>query len=112
MTKNPNPTSGPSEFSKGHAERSNELSLRARVRSLMPLLRDLVVSSRLAMESDLESAVVARQAGFVRLRSCVGEFCRWPCCRCCLAVLSQRGEKDDRQLVPAPCLAGPSGRPG
>ena len=46
MTKNPNPTSGPSEFSKGHAERSNELSLRARVRSLMPLLRDLVLFLR------------------------------------------------------------------
>src|SRR5215470_3610027 len=74
--------------------------------------RSGAVSSRLGMESDLESAVVARQAGFVRLRARLDEFCRWSCCRCCWAVLWQRGEKDDRQLVPTPCLAGPSGRPG
>jgi hypothetical protein len=42
MTKNPNPTSEPSEFFKGRAERSNKFSLRARVLSLMPFLRDLV----------------------------------------------------------------------
>jgi hypothetical protein len=41
MAKNPDPTSGPSEFSKGHAERSNKLSLWAR--NLMLFLRDLVL---------------------------------------------------------------------
>jgi hypothetical protein len=46
MTKNPNPTSGPAEFSNGHAERSNKFSLRARVWSLMPVLRDLVLFLR------------------------------------------------------------------
>ena len=44
MTKNLNPTSGPSELR--HAERSSKLSLRAQVGNLIPFLRDLVLFLR------------------------------------------------------------------
>jgi len=90
---NPSLTSTVSEFSKGRTERSNKLRLPATIRNLITRIR-LWLGKLFSL-------------AFIRVLMI---FLLGFCCQHSLAVLWRRGQKNDRRMVPAPCLAGTGAR--